>query len=149
VSYARRAIQLNCDGPNHVNIRDTDGTLTGLRSSIMGEFDPNGRQFPYDQGTALIPGPCQYSPIWDAYSCLPNQTTFELAPVMKPNPLPVGGIFGDPQHFVLEVTGRGDIMGQGSFYSVLEVHSPTCSVCLQCTVLLLLAPASPAWLEAC
>ncbi len=69
--------------------------------SILGTFDAK-RTFPYDQGTALIPGPCQYSETWKGYSCEPNSTAFELSAPLKPNPVTKGGIFADPQHFVLE-----------------------------------------------
>lgn len=63
------------------------------------------RQFPFDQASPLIPGPCSYSPTWDAYSCLPNSDAFDISVLpasLKPAPTPAKGIFGDPQHFVLE-----------------------------------------------
>ncbi|KAJ9506879.1 hypothetical protein QJQ45_028160, partial [Haematococcus lacustris] len=102
-------IELNCAGPNHVNIRDVDGSLTGVVGSILGQNN-QARSFPYDQGTPLTPGPCQFNDVWSGYQCVVNSTDFELDTAFMPQPIPsgrFGGVFGDPQHFVLE-TRDGD-----------------------------------------
>jgi hypothetical protein len=56
-----------------------------------------------DQGTPVIPGPCTFDTKLKAYSCVAKSTSYGLADAnRKPNPLPPKGIFGNPQHFVME-----------------------------------------------
>lgn len=95
------AMELNCAGPLHVNFRDVDGSLTGKASTLLG-YNAASRSIPFEQGIALSPGPCQFSPVMKGYQCLPNSTNWELDAALKPDPVPFGGVFGDPQHFVLE-----------------------------------------------
>lgn len=40
--------------------------------------------------------------IWEGTHCLAGQSTWEMPPALKPTPIPATGIYGDPQHFVLE-----------------------------------------------
>eukprot|EP00798_Chlamydomonas_sp_ICE-L_P008885 gene8886-3764_t len=110
-------LELNCNGLKHTHYKDLDGSLTGGIGSVNGMFGTQ-RLFPYDQGTPVIPGACTnshiwnnytcldksctYSPTWNSYTCLDNVNSFLLNPAKKPNPIPQGGIFGDPQLFVLE-----------------------------------------------
>ena len=102
------ALNLTCSGPGHAFFRDTDGSLfqefasTATPSIRTGQFGAAGRTFPYDQGTAAIPGPCVYSSPSTTYSCLANSNAFLLDPSLKPTVLPPKGIFGAPSHFVLE-----------------------------------------------
>ncbi|GFR40478.1 hypothetical protein Agub_g1045 [Astrephomene gubernaculifera] len=108
IDYTRpdgSVIPLNCAGPKHVYWRDLDGSLFGnlaATSTIAGAFHSGPRTFPMDQGTPVLPGPCTYSSVLKAYSCIKGSTSFLLDERLKPNPIPATGIFGDPQHFVLE-----------------------------------------------
>ncbi len=103
-------IPLNCAGPAHVYWRDLDGTLfssndnsgSAKPSAYAGIFVGGPRVFPEDQGTPVLPGPCAYSSATSSYRCEANSTSFLLDTRLKPNPVPAKGIFGDPQHFVLE-----------------------------------------------
>jgi hypothetical protein len=94
-------IPLNCNGPRHVYFRDTDGSLTGAVSTILGQYD-SARRLGYDQGSTIIPGPCGYAPGYSAYSCTPGATTTALGAAFRPQPVPAAGVYGDPQLFVLE-----------------------------------------------
>ena len=101
-------IKLNCAGPSHAYFRDLDGTLFADAgnengpSITAGVFGDAGRSFPYDQGTPVLPGPCTYNSVTKGYSCVPGSGSFLLAPQLKPSPTPPKGVFGNPQHFVLE-----------------------------------------------
>lgn len=77
----------------------TSGSFPGLSSSTL------GRSYPWDQGIALPAGPCSYDTVWNGYKCTSNSSSFVTPPMnllLKPNPIPPAGIFGDPQLFVLE-----------------------------------------------
>ncbi|GIL53447.1 hypothetical protein Vafri_9024 [Volvox africanus] len=95
-------IELTCAGPKHVHWRDLDGSLIGTIGSISGNFPDGPRVFPMDQGIPVLPGPCTYSAVLGSYSCVTGSSSFLLNAPMKPNPIPSEGIWGDPQHFVLE-----------------------------------------------
>ena len=105
---------IGCAGPRHAHFRDLDGSLTGSVGSINGyshnlfkstdaAVPDTPRMFPFDQGSPVIPGPCTFSSVIDGYDCLVNQSNYALPyPYMKPVPTPKYGIYGNPQHFVLE-----------------------------------------------
>jgi hypothetical protein len=94
-------LPLNCAGGKHAMIMDTDGTLTGIVGSVNGQY-AGARSFPYDQGIPISQGPCVFDNVWQAYQCQTNSSVFTGNPLLKPNPMPPTGIFGDPQLFVLE-----------------------------------------------
>ncbi|KXZ49223.1 hypothetical protein GPECTOR_22g814 [Gonium pectorale] len=111
--YARAdgtQIPLNCAGPAHAYWRDLDGSLiaggdpTGA-GTIAGVFT-EPRIFPLDQGSPVLPGACTYTSVFDSYRCGIGSTTFLLDERLKPKPIPPAGIWGDPQHFVLESRDR-------------------------------------------
>jgi hypothetical protein len=95
-------IPLNCAGPAHQFWRDVDGTLTGTAGSTLIGAAPIDRSYPYDQSTPVTPGPCTRSNTLAAYQCDPDQSTFLLDQTLKPDPIPAGGIFGNPQLVVVE-----------------------------------------------
>ncbi|KXZ43941.1 hypothetical protein GPECTOR_77g37 [Gonium pectorale] len=100
-------LALNCAGPAHVYWRDLDGTLLGggdpaNAGIITGVWKEGPRSFPYDQGPPVLPGACTYSSAIGSYMCAVKSTNFLLDERLKPNPIPPNGIYGDPQHFVLE-----------------------------------------------
>ncbi|KXZ54727.1 hypothetical protein GPECTOR_4g796 [Gonium pectorale] len=99
-------IPLNCAGPAHAHWRDLDGSLIAGgdpsgAGTIAGIFT-QPRVFPMDQGSPVLPGACTYSSVYDSYRCGVGSTTFLLDERLKPKPIPPAGIWGDPQHFVLE-----------------------------------------------
>ncbi|KAG2491954.1 hypothetical protein HYH03_009686 [Edaphochlamys debaryana] len=99
-------LELTCGGPAHVLWRDLDGTLLGSgnagEAGAMAGVFVSERRFPIDQGSAVIPGPCTYSETQDSYRCYEGSSSFLLDPSLTPKPVPKKGIWGDPQHFVLE-----------------------------------------------
>ncbi|GIL53442.1 hypothetical protein Vafri_9024 [Volvox africanus] len=98
-------ILLNCAGPAHAYWRDLDGSLTGTVSTMVGIFTQK-RVFPMDQGSPVLPGACTYSQVLNSYQCAVNSSSYVVEPGLdaryKPNPVPVDGIWGDPQMLVLE-----------------------------------------------
>ncbi|KAG2496270.1 hypothetical protein HYH03_005503 [Edaphochlamys debaryana] len=94
-------LELNCAGPAHALWRDLDGSMIGSKGSVAGIFT-QPRHFAIDQGSPVIPGACSYSSAYDSYNCYEGSSSFLLDPALKPSPIPKKGIWGDPQHFVLE-----------------------------------------------
>lgn len=116
--YGGGTIPLNCAGLEHAFFKDMDGSLLGLdipssvpaaagRGIVMGAYNTS-RSMPYAQGTPVTPGPCTYSSAFKAYICVPGSNAYTTDPArgltadLKPTPMPKYGIYGDPQHFVLE-----------------------------------------------
>eukprot|EP00775_Hariotina_reticulata_P007195 gene7195-7409_t len=100
-------LPINCAGPRHVLLRDSDGSLSGSGkpgSTILGGFTKERRIQPngIDQGSMVLPGPCQYQPDWGAYLCVPGVWDSGLDSGWAPEPLPSKGLLADPQLFVLE-----------------------------------------------
>jgi len=71
-------------------------------STVLGAFNIPRSGSNFDQGSGIIPGPCDWKPEFRAYLCRPGITTTQLTSGWLPNPMPAAGIWADPQLLVLE-----------------------------------------------
>jgi hypothetical protein len=111
-------VPLNCAGPRRALYRDVDGSLLGgiagnRSSGIPGATLHGGWRQPrhasgFDQGTTVVPGTCALETQFLSYKCTrPGvEGSVALTSGYRQAMPPPGGLFGNPEFFVIESRDR-------------------------------------------